>query len=356
MCLSNGAKQKFTEHAMKKQCGAYKSSRLSIIIVNWNGERFLSNLFRSLENQTYKDFEVVFVDNASKDNSIAVVQGLSSHLSLPVKLVAFSRNTGFAGGNIEGLKYCSGEFIALLNPDTEPSINWLEELEKEMSDKADIGICVSKLIAHGTDIIDTTGDGFSTSLKGFKRGEGEDKENHSKQEYVFGACAGAALYRKKMLEDIGFFDEDFFLIHEDTDLNFRAHLYGWKVLYVPTAIVYHKVRSLIGHMSDMAVYYSLRNSEFVRIKNVPLGIFLRCLPEFIMSMILEFVYFAIKHRRFRLYFKAKVDALRMLPVMLKKRTVIMKNKRVSNKYLRSIMTSIWQKDFLRAKVKKLIYD
>ena len=86
-----------------------------------------------------------------------------------------------------------------------------------------------------------------------------------------------------MLEQIGFLDTDFFLIHEDTDLNFRAQLAGWKVLYVPTAIVHHKVRSSIGIMSDMAVYYSLRNSELVRIKNVPFGVFLRCFPEFILG-------------------------------------------------------------------------
>jgi hypothetical protein len=108
-------------------------------------------------------------------------------------------------------------------------------------------------------------------------------------------------------------------------------------------------------MSDIAVYYTLRNSEFVRIKNVPFGIFLKCLPEFIIGMLTEFVYFAIKHKRFRLYFKAKMDALKMLPKMIKKRKVIMKHKKVSNNYLHSIMTSVWQGDFLKAKIKKLFY-
>lgn len=108
-----------------------------------------------------------------------------------------------------------------------------------------------------------------------------------------------------MIEEVGFLDEDFFLIHEDTDLNFRAHLYGWKVLCVPTAIVHHKVRSSIGHMSDMAVYYTLRNSELVRMKNIPISLCLNCLPEFILGMVTEFLYFAIKHRRMLLYYDTR---------------------------------------------------
>ena len=192
-------------------------------------------------------------------------------------------------------------------------------------------------------------------LKGFKNGEGEQSIKFNKQRFVFGACAGAALYRREMLEQIGFLDEDFFLIHEDTDLNFRAQLAGWKVLYVPTAVVHHKVRSSIGVMSDTAVYYSLRNSELVRIKNVSFGVFLRCFPEFILGVISEFLYFAVKHKRFRLYIKAKRDALKMLPRMWEKRKIIMKTKKVTDRYLLSLMTPIWQKDFFKAKLGKFLH-
>ncbi len=278
-----------------------------------------------------------------------------SPITTLIKLVPLDKNLGFTGGNIEDSKHANGDYIALLNNDVEVDNYWLEELVIAMDSHLDVGTCASKMIVHGTNVIDSAGDGYATSLKGFKRGEGESSKKLTRQEYVFGACAGAALYRRKMLDGIGFFDEDFFLIHEDTDLNFRAQLMGWKILYVPTAIVYHKVRSSIGRMSDMAVYYTLRNSEFVRIKNVPFGIFLKCLPEFIIGMLTEFVYFAIRHKRFRLYFKAKMDALKMLPKMIKKRKVIMKHKKVSNNYLHSIMTSVWQGDFLKAKIKKLFY-
>ena len=108
-------------------------------------------------------------------------------------------------------------------------------------------------------------------------------------------------------------------------------------------------------MSDMGIYYTLRNSELVRIKNVPLAVFVKYLPEFIIGFLTEFIYFAMKHKRSRLYFKAKMDAIRMLPKMLKKRTIAMKNKKISNRYLLSIMTPVWQKDFLITKIKKFLY-
>lgn len=331
--------------------------KVSIIIVNYNGKGFITGCLKALEGQSFKDFEIIIVDNGSSDDSLYEIQEFfkESPITPFVKLVPLDGNLGFAGGNLEGLRYIKGGYIALLNNDTEADKKWLEELIKAMDEHPEVGICASKMIVCGKDIIDSAGDIYSTLLKGAKRGERERKEKYNKLEYVFGACAGAALYRRKMLEEIGFLDEDFFLIHEDTDLNFRAQLAGWKVLYVPTAIVYHKVRSSIGHMSDIAVYYTLRNSEFVRIKNVPIGVFIRCFPEFIIGIVTEFIYFAIKHRRLRLYFKAKMDVLRMLPKMLKKRAVIMRNKKVNNSYLLSIITPIWQKDFLMLKIKKLLY-
>ena len=220
---------------------------------------------------------------------------------------------------------------------------------------AEAGICASKMIANGSNVIDSAGDGYATSLKGFKRGEGENTRRFSHSGYIFGACAGAALYRKRMIEEIGFLDDDFFLVHEDTDMNCRAQLAGWKVLYVPSAIVYHQVSSTIGSMSDIAVYYSLRNSEFVRLKNVPVGIFVKCIPGFIIGMMTEFIYFALKHKKLRLYFRAKMDFFRGIPGMLEKRAVIMKSMKVDTGYLLSIMTPVWEEGFLRSKINKFLY-
>jgi hypothetical protein len=330
--------------------------KVSVIILNYNGKGLIVNCLHSLGRQRFRDFEVIVVDNGSSDGSILEINEFlkNSRIISNTKLILLDKNLGFTGGNIEGLKYCSGKYIVLLNNDTVVDENWLFELVRAVEAQPDIGICASKLITYGTNVIDSAGDGYAASLKGFKRGEGEDSKRFSQQEYVFGACGGAVLYRREMLDEIGFLDEDFFLIHEDTDLNFRAQLAGWKVLYVPAAVVYHKVRSSIGHMSDKAIYYTLRNSELVRIKNIPISLFLNCMPVFILGIVSEFLYFAIKHRRLGLYFKAKIDALKMLPRMLKKRKAIMKNKKVSNAYLISIMTPLWQRDFLKNKVKKFI--
>lgn len=329
---------------------------VSAFVITFNNSLTIKDCLLSLNNQTFKDFELILVDNNSKDNTKEVIESIKPLLNYTVKAFYLDRNLGFAGGNNFALQYASGKYIALLNPDAIADNFWLEELVNSVESDPMVGICASKMLVYGSDIIDTAGHQFSHLLKGFKRGEGERGFLYNRKEYVFGACGGAVLYRRKMINEIGFLDEDFFLLHEDVDLDFRAQLYGWKVLYVPTALVSHKVRSSIVHMSDNAVYYTLRNVEFVKIKNVPLGIFLRYLPQFIIGMLTEFIYFALKHRRFGLYLKAKMNVLEMLPKMLKKRAVIMKNRNVTNGYLFSIMTPAWQKDFLKTKIKKFIYE
>lgn len=331
--------------------------KVIIIIVNYNEDKLIINCLKSLKKQSFKNFNIVIIDNSSSEKLLDKIQGFinENQIENNVKLICLKKNLGFAGGNLEGLKNEECEYVATLNNDTEPHEKWLEELVKIMDSEEKIGICASKIIIYGTVLIDSAGDEFSKSLKGFKRGEKENIELYEKGKYVFGACAGAALYRKKMIDEIGFFDNDFFLIHEDTDLNFRAQLFGWKVFYVPTAIVYHKVRSSIGQMSDIAVYYSIRNTEFVRIKNVPFGVLLKCFPQFLIGTIMEFIYFGIKHRHLKLYLKAKIDAIKMLPKMLKKRSIIMRNRKVDNKYLLSIMTPIWEKNFMKSKIRKLFY-
>lgn len=329
---------------------------VSVITVNFNGKGLTVECLRTLKKQSLRDFEIIIVDNASSDDSVSEVQTFleESHLSAVTKLITLSKNTGFAAGSSEGLKHARGKYIALLNNDTEPCATWLEDLVKAMESDPCIGICASKLIAHGTDIIDSAGDGFSSFLRGFKRGEGEKATAFNRMEYIFGACAGAALYRREMINEIGFLDEDFFLLNEDTDLNLRAQLFGWKVVYVPDAIVHHKVRSTIGEMSETAIYYALRNSKLVRIKNIPIPVYLRYLPVLALGALLEFIYFVVLYRHPIIYCKAKLDAIKMLPCMLKKRRVIMASMRKDNKYLTKTITPLFERGFLNNKFRKFI--
>ncbi len=324
---------------------------VSVIIVNYNGRRLLKECLESILNQSHAHIEIILVDNASRDGSAGYVEE-----SFPgVRVVKLFENRGFTGGNIEGLKYAHGDYIMLINNDVVLDNDCIKKLATALETHPDAGIGATKMIVYGRDIIDTAGDGFSTSFKGFKRGEGKEANNYCNEEYIFGACAGAAIYRRSMIDEIGFFDDDFFLIYEDVDMNFRAQLAGWRALYVPDAIAYHKVRSTIGDMSDMAVYYSLRNCEFVRIKNAPFPLLMRYFPSFFLGAIADFLYFCVKHRKIKLYFKAKIDAIRLMPTMLKKRRRIMSKRKADNKYLITLMTTLFEKDFFFTKAKKFLY-
>ena len=331
--------------------------RVSVIIVNYNGRDYIQRCLESMSKQKYDNFEIVIVDNASQDDSLIVIKNSLIGLGLDktTKIIELDRNLGFAGSNVRGFENAHGEYIALLNADAIAEPLWLQNLVNVMDSENKIGICASKIISYESNEIDSAGDGFSKSLQGFKRGEGELPEEYGKRKYIFGACACAALYRRTMLKEVGFFDEDFFLIHEDTDLNLRAQLRGWKILYVPEAVVYHKVRSSIGNMSDTAVYYTIRNRDYVRIKNIPAGIFLRCFPGFVMSIIAEFIYFVLKYKKLKLYIRAKKDVIRMLPEMMKKRSSILKRRQVPNDYLTGIMTPLWERGFAKSKLKKILY-
>ena len=324
---------------------------ISVIIVNYNGKDLLKACLESIKNQTFQSLEIIVIDNSSSDGSVEFIKSAYPD----VKIIPLQRNIGFGGANNAGLKEASGDYIMLLNNDTEADRECIRNLYETMEAHPEVGICASKMIVYGQGIIDSAGDGFSSNLKCYKRGEGLSSDLYAKEEYVFGACAGAALYRKKMIEEIGFFDESFFLIHEDSDLNCRAQIAGWKVLYVPNAVVHHKVRSTIGNMSDMAIYYSLRNIEYVRIKNIPLALFLRCFPEIVLSTISEFIYYGLRHKSLGVYLRSKIDVIRNLKKMLLKRKKVLALKKVDTAYLTSIMTPIWAKEFLSEKGKKLLF-
>lgn len=323
---------------------------ISVIIVNYNGKDLLEACLQSIRSQSFQNLEIIVIDNSSTDGSVEFIK--SAHPD--VKIISLQKNIGFGGANNEGLKEACGTYVMLLNNDTEADRECIKNLFEVMEAHPEAGICASKMIVYGQGVIDSAGDGLSSNLKCYKRGEGLSSNLYSTTEYVFGACAGAALYRKKMIEQIGFFDESFFLIHEDSDLNCRAQIAGWKVLYVPCAVVHHKVRSTIRHMSDTAIYYTLRNIEFVRIKNIPLALFLRCFPEIVLGMILEFIYYGLRHKSPGIYLRSKIDVIKNLREMLLKRKEVLALKKVDTAYLTSVMTPVWAKEFLSEKCKKLL--
>ena len=325
-------------------------NKVSIIVVNWNGQKFLQDCLDSLSRQTYPSREVILVDNGSTDASVSYVKETFPD----VKTIELKKNTGFTGGNAEGLKVVAGEFIALVNNDTRADDRWLENLLEPMRRDPKIGICASKLLFDDEMAINSAGDGLTTAAVGFNRGLGAERGRFADTEFVFGACGAAVLYRRKMLDEIGFLDEDFFLYDEDTDLSFRAQLAGWKCVYVPDAVVYHKANATAGRLSDTHVYYHTRNLEFVWIKNMPLGLMLCFAHHKLFQEIGSFCYLCLRHGKWVPYYRAKRDALKMLPAMLQKRRAIQARRRVPNFYLRSLMTSMFTFDFVRQKFRQMI--
>jgi GT2 family glycosyltransferase len=324
--------------------------KVSIIVVNWNGQRFLSGCLGSLSRQTYANREIILVDNGSADSSVRYVKE-----KFPaVKIIELGENTGFTGGNAQGLKAADGEFVALVNNDTRAHDRWLENLLRPMLEDSSVGLCASKLLFEDGRTINSAGDGLTTAAVGLNRGLGKDGALFGNPELVFGACGAAVLYRRRMLEDVGFLDDDFFLYDEDTDLNFRAQLAGWKCTYVPTATVYHKSNATSVKLSDLHVYYHSRNLEFVWLKNMPGSLMLRYAHHKLIQELGSFFYLCIRHGKWTAFFRAKKDALKMFPLMWRKRKEIQSMKRVSDSYIKKLLSPMFTWAFLKQKLRQLI--
>lgn len=306
------------------------SGLASIIIVNYNGKFLMTSCLEGILKQGYKEFEVIVVDNGSSDGSVSFLQE-----SFPwVRLFALEKNTGFTGGNIEGLRHAKGEWIVLLNNDALLCHDWLAIMTFEMKSEPALGLCASRLVIEGTRLLDAAGDAFTTAFSGTKIGEMHDIEEYAERRLVPGACAAAAIYRRSMIDDIGFLDEDFFLNHEDTDLNMRAWLAGWQCLYVPEALVQHKVNATIGRMSDISVYYFTRNSLWVWVKNTPTFFMLRFLHHRLLYEFSSFVLFCVMQGKWNSYSRGKYHSLRGLPGMVRKRKLLQGKVRLTGKQIR----------------------
>jgi len=305
------------------------SDKISVIVINWNGKRFLSGCLNGLRRQAYQEFSVILIDNGSNDGSVSFV----TQNYPEVRTIALSNNLGFAAANNLAFKTVQTKYVALLNNDAVPHPLWLQGLVRALDSHPHAGFAASKILFHHNhEIIDRVGDAYTKAGAGFLRGRGEPAHNFDKQEWVFGACAGAALYRTQMLKDVGLFDEDFFLLYEDVDLSFRAQLKGYKCIYVPEAIVYHNASSSILYDSPISVYYSHRNLEWVYLKNMPSRLIFRSIWLHIIYDIAALIYFT-GNRRKKDFLKAKWDALREFKKILKKRKPIQRYRRVDDFYI-----------------------
>ena len=301
-------------------------ARVSVVIPNWNTRKFLGPCLRSLREQTFRNFEVILVDSGSEDDSLSYVAG-----NFPeVQTIALGENRGFSGAVNAGIGASDTELVVLLNNDTEQDPAWLATLVRAAEGHPKAGSFASKLLDfRNRQILDGAGDALRKSGLPYRLGHGElDLGQFDKPVPVFGACAAAAMYRREMLDEIGLFDEDFFAYCEDGDLSFRAQLAGYSCLYVPGAIVYHVgSASTGGKRSPTATRLGTRNSICLLVKNLPSPLVPGILPAFVAGQLSRLVVTTLTGV-LPAHLRGLAGALRLLPLMLRKRRLIQRRRRI----------------------------
>jgi len=310
--------------------------RVTVVVPNWNGERFLEICLSSLRLQTFRNFETLLVDNGSSDGSVGFVEE-----NFPeVRVIRLPENRGFSAAVNAGIMVSEANLVALLNNDTEVDPGWLEALVRAAAEHPEAGFFASKLVDfRDRRLLDGAGDALRKSGLPYRLGHGErDRGQFEREAFVFSACAAAALYRRSVFEEIGLFDEDFFSNCEDGDLSFRAQLVGYRCLYVPDAVVYHMgSASTGGKRSYTTTRLGTQNGMNLLVKNLPAALVWRLLPSIVAGQLARAVTVGLSPGGARAYLNGLAGALRLLPRMLEKRKDIQKRRRISDDHVRRLL-------------------
>lgn len=265
---------------------------VSVIIPNYNGEHFLKECLEALKRQTFDDMEVILVDNASTDDSIK----LAKELYREIRVIELHDNTGFAYAVNRGIEAAKGEYVLLLNNDTIVFPNFVKNQYKMIKGKPDVFSCSALMIQNQNhELVDDAGDELAVLGWGFAPDRDKPVSGCGVPHEVFSSCAGAAIYRKAVFDEIGLFDESFFAYLEDMDVGYRARLAGYRNLYNPYAKVYHLGSASSGSRHNaFKVELSARNSMYMMKKNMPVWQYILNLPFIVAGIAIKTVYFAKK--------------------------------------------------------------
>src|SRR5215468_3471435 len=259
---------------------------VSVTLVTYNSGRFIKRCIESVLAQRYPHKEIIIVDNASTDGTVDILEQFEDRCEIYYN----EENIGFAAAQNQAIRLSNGDWVLTLNPDVLLLPNFIQSLVDAAQLHPRIGTVCGKLLtmtAHfeipEKPVVDSTGIYFNPMLRHLDRGSQEVDNGHYLQyEYVFGATAAAALYRRAMIEDISldgeFFDSDFFSYREDADVAWRAQLLGWRCIYTPEAVAYH-VRT-VSPANRRSVpkalnMHSVKNRFLLRIKNLTPGLWRR---------------------------------------------------------------------------------
>ncbi|MGO9320646.1 MAG: glycosyltransferase family 2 protein [Solirubrobacteraceae bacterium] len=298
--------------------------RLVVAIATYNGREMLEIVLPSLCQQTFRDFRVVVVDDASSDGT---VEWLAERWP-QVEVVAHSRNRGVSASLNSCLRAGPSEFVALLNNDIELDPDCLGELIVALTEHPEAGAACGKLLNYSRrELLDGAGDAYTWGGSARRRGKGSsDTGQYDKPQEVFSVCAAAAVYRRAALDAVGLFDERFFFNYEDIDWCFRAQLAGWSCRYVPSAVAYHVSSATLGSAAtEFKLYHNWRNQIWVVAKNYPAGALVRHAPELAYTQMRNLV-LAVRIRRPFLWLRVWRDVLAALPAILADRHRIQRSR------------------------------
>lgn len=310
---------------------------LSIIIPHYNGCHHLPPCFNALRRQTYPHLEIILADNGSSDDSVALTRR-----DFPeVKILELGRNLGLTGAINRAIEQAQGEVIVPLNNDTEVAPGWAQALVDAIETHPEAGIVACKMLLFDRrDTLHSAGDGFGVDGIPINRGVWQKDTGQFDQDvYIFGGCGGAVAYRRAMLAEIGLFDEELFMYLEDVDLNWRAQLAGYRVVFAPQAVVYHQLSATGGGV--IASFYTGRNTLFILAKDLPGSIFRRHWPAIVGAQfkIAADALGAWRGEAARARLRGQLAGLWGLPRWLGKRKTVQQKKRASDAYLESLLTN-----------------
>ncbi len=305
----------------------------SVIIPNWNGLRILPTCLNALRQQTFRDFEIIVVDDASTDDS----RTLLARDYPEVRVVTLESNCGFAHAVNTGIRAARGDVIALLNNDTEADPHWLEEIARSLAANPRVGMIACKLrLFDKRDHLHSAGDFYRVDgIPGNRGVWEEDRGQYDDAHGLFGGCGGAVAYRKAMLDEIGLFDEALVANLEDVDMNWRARWAGYPIAFAPRAIVYHHVSATGG--GAYGSFYVGRNSILVLAKDYPAALWKKYWRKILRAQ-LQITWDALKSWRgvaARARLRGQVAGMLGLPRWLKRRGEVIR--RASNAEIEAVL-------------------
>lgn len=298
---------------------------VSVLVVSWNSAACLPRCLEALARQTYSDFEVILVDNASTDASIADI--VEKHPSLALRVECLESNRGFAAASNVGASLARGTWLVLLNPDAYAEPDWLEQLIKVADSSSGLFFASRQIQAGRPRLLDGEGDVYHASGLAQRRNFNFPVFRGGQPHEVFSACAAAAMYPRQAFLDADGFDEDYFAYHEDVDLGFRLRLRGLKCMFVPAAVVHHVGTASTGARSATSTYYGHRNLVWTYVKDMPAPWPWLYLPLHLAMNVISILYFILIGQGGAIL-RAKFDALRGLRSALGKRAAVQAERRV----------------------------